>query len=273
MSSLRTVDKIPLEDILEMSSGYVLDFSDPTYTSFFVESVGVDINDERFLKYGTSKAKKMRAFWEVENDQKVGKVLFDLLELWEVKHLNPSNEESARLKQCKAITAKLLRDHPTPIEKTESQFLATDFAEVSIALVPIEESLIPILESRYSEAVKCHGTGSSLAAVILCGSILEGLLLGVALKDPRAFNAASSSPKDKNGKVKPFQEWSLAQFIDVAYSLKLVRLDVKKFSHALRDFRNYIHPYQQMASSFNPDHHTAAICMQVLRAAIASLAK
>jgi len=51
----------------------------------------------------------------------------------------------------------------------------------------------------------------------------------------------------------------------------LLRLDVKKFSHVMRDFRNYIHPYEQMASKFNPDKHTAEICLQVLRAAIVGL--
>ena len=56
-------------------------------------------------------------------------------------------------------------------------------------------------------------------------------------------------------------------------SLDLVGEDVKKFSHALRDFRNYIHPFQQMASQFNPDQHTAKICWQVLQAAITQLSK
>ena len=213
----------------------------------------------------------MRAFWEVESDRNVGKVLFDLLELWEVKHLTPNKDDSARLERCKSIAAKLLGERSHSSEKTEAEFLSTDFADVSIAKVQIENSLIPILESRFLEARQCLAAGSSLGAVILCGSILEGLLLGVALRDPKSFNSASCSPKDKNGKVKPFQEWSLAQFIDVAFSLKLVRLDVKKFSHALRDFRNYIHPYEQMASGFNPDRHTAEICIHVLKAAIATL--
>jgi hypothetical protein len=47
---------------------------------------------------------------------------------------------------------------------------------------------------------------------------------------------------------------------------------VKKFSHGLREFRNYIHPYEQMVSGFAPDEHTAKVCFQVLKAALASLA-
>lgn len=88
---------------------------------------------------------------------------------------------------------------------------------------------------------------------------------------PVEFNEAANSPKDKDGRVKQFHDWSLAQFIDVAHGLGALKLDVKKFSHELRDFRNYIHPYQQLASRFTPDKHTAEICLQVLKAAIADL--
>ncbi len=77
-----------------------------------------------------------------------------------------------------------------------------------------------------------------------------------------------SSPKDKNGKVKNLSNWTLSNLIDVAYENRLLKEDVKKFSHSLRDFRNYIHPYQQVSSRFNPDEHTAKICWQVLITAI-----
>ena len=62
-------------------------------------------------------------------------------------------------------------------------------------------------------------------------------------------------------------------FIKRFSELGFLKEDVKKFSHALRDFRNYIHPYQQAASGFNPDIHTAKICWQVLKAAIFQLSK
>ena len=52
----------------------------------------------------------------------------------------------------------------------------------------------------------------------------------------------------------------------MAHDIGLLKPDVQKFSHGLRDFRNYIHPYQQMASGFKPDEHTAKVCFQVLKA-------
>lgn len=97
---------------------------------------------------------------------------------------------------------------------------------------------------------------------------MEGILLGLATKHPKTFNTAKSSPKDGAGKVKPFHEWNLAGFIDVAKDLGLIQHDTHKFSHSLRDFRNYIHPFEQMSSGFSPRVHTAKICLQVLKAAI-----
>lgn len=59
---------------------------------------------------------------------------------------------------------------------------------------------------------------------------------------------------------------SLGQLIDL-----ISNMDVKKFGHSLKDFRNYIHPRQQAAQGFKPDEHTAKISWQVLQAAIADL--
>lgn len=272
MSSLKTIEKRPFEDLLEMSGGYVLDFSNDTFASFFVESIGRDIYAERYGKYGQSKAKRLRAFWELDDDAAVGKVLSDLLDIWEYKHPVPSDAEKATVARCRAVAARLRRQ-PQEVKEYESedQFLKRDYSTASLQNVPIDPNLIPILDARYQEALRCLNANAPLAAIFLSGSILEGLLLGMACANPQRFNQAAGSPKDLAGKVKPFPEWSLAQFIDVACALGYLKLDVKKFSHALRDFRNYIHPYQQLSSQFAPDRHTAQICLQVLKAAIASL--
>ena len=79
---------------------------------------------------------------------------------------------------------------------------------------------------------------------------------------------AKNSPKDKNGKVLQFHKWTLSNLIDVAKEKEFLKKDVRKFSHSLRDFRNYIHPYQQANEQFNPDEHTAKLCWQVLKVAI-----
>lgn len=128
-----------------------------------------------------------------------------------------------------------------------------------------------ILEKRIKEIEQCFTAGAHLSVILMAGSTLEGLLLGLAINYPKQFNCAKASPKDGNGKVKQFQEWSLSAFIDVAKEISLIQHDTSKFSHSLRDFRNYIHPFQQMSSGFAPREHTAKICLQVLRAAISEI--
>lgn len=271
MSSLKTVEKKLFEDLFGMAGGYVLDFTNNTFAEFFRDTVNIDIYADKYSFNGDSKAKRLRAFWEVEPDSVAGIVLSEMLDVWEYESLKSGNATNdAQYKEGKKIADRLLGKKVSEGD-SEKEFLDKDFGGVSVNTLPIDSSLLAILEDRLQEAISCLQVGASLSVIFLCGSILEGILLGVALQNPKQFNQASNSPKDKSGKVKPFPDWSLAQFIDVACELKLLQIDIKKFSHELRNFRNYIHPYEQMASSFAPDQHTAKICMQVLKAAIAGL--
>lgn len=158
-------------------------------------------------------------------------------------------------------------------ELKEDEFLNREFEEVKIEPIGLDGTITEILKLRFEEIKKCLGSDAPLSVIFMCGSTLEGILLGIALKKPKEFNSASSSPKDKEGKVKALHEWSLNNLINTAFELGLIKEDVKKFSHSLRDFRNYIHPYQQLSSGFNPDKHTAQISWQVLKAAIYQLGK
>ena len=217
MSSLKDIENRYLEKILSMGEGYVLDHSDATFGEFFRQR-DVDIHGRRYRTSGTSKAKKLRSFWEQESD------------------------------------------------------LDREFAIPNIRRLPVEQAVVPIIEGRLEEARKALEAGAYLSVVVLCGSILEGVLLGKAKMEPALFNRSPVSPKKGDGKVKQFPEWTLAQFIDVASNVGILKPDVQKFSHGLRDFRNYIHPYAQMSSGFTPDEHTAKVCFQVLKAALASVA-
>jgi hypothetical protein len=177
------------------------------------------------------------------------------------------------MERGKQIGARLGGTTPLDEQLTEEQFISREFKTVSVEKLGLDGVVSGILNQRIDEIRRCLTSQSPLAVIFLCGSTLEGILLGVAGRRPGEFNQSSLSPKDKSGKVKPFHEWTLNEFINVARDLKLLGEDVKKFSHGLRDFRNYIHPYAQMASNFNPDQHTAKICWQVLQAAITQLSK
>lgn len=156
-------------------------------------------------------------------------------------------------------------------EVTEDDFLSRELEEISLNQIGLDSVIISTLNFRLEEIKKCLSIKAPLSVIFLSGSTLEGILLGVALKYPKEFNQSKSSPKNKDGKVKVIHDWSLNDFINVAHDIGLLKEDVKKFSHSLRAFRNYIHPFEQMSSGFNPDEHTAKISWQVLKAAIFQL--
>jgi len=155
----------------------------------------------------------------------------------------------------------------------EDDFLNREFKDVKLESLGLDGTIIDVLNLRIDEIKKCLSSDSPLSVIFLCGSTLEGILLGIALKQPKEFNIAKSAPKDQEGKVKKLHLWTLNNLINTSYEIGILKEDVKKFSHSLRDFRNYIHPFEQLSSGFNPDRHTAKISWQVLKAAIFQLGK
>jgi len=273
MSTLTVIDRRYLEKFLGMGSGYVLNYSDKTIGAFFT-SHSIDIHGPKYQTHGTSKANKLRAFWDNEDDSVVGKVMTGMVDEYVVDcELNNKEIGSTLLEKVREILVRLSGQQQTSnTSQTADAFLTHEFTIPNVHKLPIEAQVIPVIESRLDEALRALSAGAHLSVIFLCGSVLEAVLLGAAQKEPGRFNRASASPKAKDGSVRQFHEWSLAQFIDVACEVDLLKPDVKKFSHGLRDFRNYIHPYEQMQSGFTPDEHTAKLCFQVLKAALASVA-
>lgn len=153
---------------------------------------------------------------------------------------------------------------------TEEDFLKSEFGNVLelLRFIKFDGSVVEILIKRVEEIKICLNSGAYLASIFLTGSCAEGILLGMASSNPALFNRATSAPKKKDGVIKQFHDWTLSDFIEVAREVGIIQEDVKKFSHSLREFRNYIHPYEQMVSQFMPSLHTAKISFQVLNALI-----
>lgn len=272
MASLSTNDKQALEKLFQMRGGYVLNFSDRTMGEFFNDDVGINIYDEKYNYASGSKANRIRGFWQVANDSLVGKSIAKLIEYIEnqilIGNLQQNDFSQNLIDNGKRISDRLLGKQTQQSGITEDEFLKKEFSEVSIGLLQLDSVISSILEQRLGEIKKCLNSKAALATIFLCGSTLEGILLGIATRNPKEFNEAKTSPKDKNGKVLQFHEWTLSNFIDVAKEAGFLKEDVKRFSHSLRDFRNYIHPHQQASQHFNPDEHTAKLCWQVLKVAI-----
>jgi hypothetical protein len=111
MSDLTSIERLKLQKLFEMDGGYVLDFSNRTFQEFILESVNIDIYNQKYSYYSGSKANRLRAFWIKEPNPIVGTLIDKLLDYWKEKRLiaNQQNtlQEEVLYKSCKQIASRL----------------------------------------------------------------------------------------------------------------------------------------------------------------------
>ena len=186
-----------------------------------------------------------------------------------------------RILQLEGLHVDLKDDQPRIVSIPVDFDLGEDVEEKELAPLPPPDFLAlgldmgvgELLALRWREAQICVDNEAYLSATIVMGSLLEGLLLGVLMNRPAIANCSPTAPKDPTGKVKHFKDWTLSQMIDVAHSVGWIDPDVKGFSHALREFRNLVHPYHQLAARADPDADTCRISWFVVQAAVNDLAR
>lgn len=83
MAELTYREKADLEALFEMSSGYVMDFSNNSFSRFIGNVVNIDIYDGVGYTEYASKANKLRQIWSNEPDNIVGTLLEALLKYCE----------------------------------------------------------------------------------------------------------------------------------------------------------------------------------------------
>lgn len=238
---------------------------------FFEDNLDVNIYADTYRYASGSKANCMRGFWREADDELVGRAIFELIGYIENQILLGELDEGEfpaklidkGLEIAGNLTGEVQELLPN---SSEQEFVKKEF-EISLGALGLDAAITKTVAQRLDEIQKCLRSSAPLAVVFLCGSTLEGIMLGIATKHPKVFNQSRCAPKEK-GKVLPFQDWTLSSFIDTGKDVGFLGEDVKKYSHALRDFRNYIHPFEQTSSGFDPHEHTARISWQVLQAAI-----
>jgi hypothetical protein len=124
-----------------------------------------------------------------------------------------------------------------------------------------------VLQQRWLEAQKCQRAESYVAAVVMMGSVLEALLLARCLLS----SSEAYTPKDKTGKNTAIPHWNLHSLVEVSVDCGWLKSDRGKFSHALRESRNIVHPYEHARSKANFDESTCATCWHVLNASVEDL--
>lgn len=167
MASLRFREKNLLEEFLEMGGGYVLNFSDRTFTDFF-RDFDVEIDDAPYVEgHSGSKANRMRSFWDRAPDWHVGEVLQELIEYAESYRPGHPGADA-----CRAVATRLQAKQPLPAEpqpasarsqQGEPQLPITDRPiEIFFSYAHEDETLMDVVRlqlvvrERLGEIVKWH---------------------------------------------------------------------------------------------------------------------
>jgi hypothetical protein len=129
--------------------------------------------------------------------------------------------------------------------------------EVDLAKIVEDGRFGAQLTRRLEEARICRVEGAYLAAVIMLGSLLEGVLYDFA-----RLQAADGESVDDN----------LQRLIRLAGERGWVARDVTDYADVLRDHRNLVHPRKQDRGGHVPDEDSVRIAWNVVVAALNDLA-
>ena len=96
-----------------------------------------------------------------------------------------------------------------------------------------------IITNDFKEMNKCVNTEAYKSAIILCGSILEALLLDWL------------SELDEINYIEKNTDMDLYDLIDNIANKKILNKQLEKAAHIIRDKRNYVHPKKYFQSNLN----------------------
>jgi hypothetical protein len=126
-----------------MGSGYVIDFTNRSFSEFFLDSLRVNIYDAKYDYESGSKANRLRCFWQKEPNYVVGQLLFKLLEYWkarkEISYSEMTQAEESLYDECIRIAERLIQD--TPVENLDVIEGISDDKDFSLLAKSIKESI------------------------------------------------------------------------------------------------------------------------------------
>ncbi|MER6533629.1 hypothetical protein ABT215_07375 [Streptomyces sp900105755] len=133
--------------------------------------------------------------------------------------------------------------------------------KVSVTEVVSDPELAATVQLRLDEARTCYEHGAYTSAVIMLGSLLEGVLAHAA----QVRTAGVRMPK-------PLRNMGLNDFVDFAYENKWIEHDAKLASELVRHYRNLVHPLAEKRTGHVPNRDTLDMCWPVVNATLNDLA-
>src|SRR5690606_6414726 len=135
--------------------------------------------------------------------------------------------------------------------------------ELRAAMIDLisDQTMAGLLQHRLDEARTCYANGAHVAAIIMLGSLLEGVLVHVVQE------------RDASGLGnKSLDHVNLDTLIKTCHDSGWIGADVERFCHELRKYRNFVHPRAEIREAHTPDRDTLDMCWPVVNAVLNDLA-
>ncbi|MEV7707021.1 hypothetical protein AB0O59_28840 [Streptomyces sp. NPDC088922] len=145
----------------------------------------------------------------------------------------------------------------------EDEALQLPRVELKVAVKDVvsDPELAAVIQLRLDEARTCYEHGAYTSAIIMLGSLLEGVLAHAT--EVRA--SAERAPK-------PLRNMGLNDFVDFAFKNKWIEHDAKLATELVRHYRNLVHPLQERRTGHSPNRDTLDMCWPVVNATLNDLA-
>lgn len=113
MANLSYQEKQVLEKLFGMSSGFVMDFTNNSFSEFIGNAINIDIYNDPSYKSYSSKANKLRQIWKKESNDDVGILIEALLSYYENENQGYlSDSEKKEIEEMKAVASRLQGNAP-----------------------------------------------------------------------------------------------------------------------------------------------------------------
>ncbi len=116
-----------------------------------------------------------------------------------------------------------------------------------------------IIERDYSEAQRAYIAGCWKSVIILCGGVIEAILTDLLLSNEADAKSCKSAPNKSE-----ITRWDFSDIIHVAVELELVSAGIEKLSHPVREYRNLVHPGNELRTKLRFDAEEAKIALEIL---------
>ena len=123
-----------------------------------------------------------------------------------------------------------------------------------------DSEILNIIERDYEEIQRAIIAQCYKSVIILAGSLIEAILTDTLIQNEKVSLGAKEAPRKKPD----IKEWNLNECIKVAVGEEMVSKGVEKLSHSVREYRNLVHPGNEIINKLKFGAEEAKIALEVL---------